>query len=166
MGQYYKPVLLNNNLDIVAWAYSHNYDNGLKLMEHSYVGNTFVALIEKQLYLTPLKLCWDGDYSDKGYYDRVKDETEIIDTNIISRSKFKFILNHETKEFCKIPEETDDLVIHPLPLLTSSGNGRGGGDYSGINMELVGIWSEHELEIVEKVPYGYDELVAEFEEIW
>ena len=50
MGQYYKPTILKdrkvkNKSDIVVWFYSHNYDNGLKLMEHSYKGNNFVNAV-------------------------------------------------------------------------------------------------------------------------
>ena len=31
--------------------------------------------------------------------------------------------------------------FHPLPLLTANGNGRGGGDYLGSDMDLVGSWA-------------------------
>ena len=42
MGQYYKPV----NTKTMKWLYSHSYDgNGLKLTEHSWVGNTFVGAV-------------------------------------------------------------------------------------------------------------------------
>jgi hypothetical protein len=55
MGQYYKPIILGNtpkegeHETVKAWMYSHEYDNGLKLMEHSYQGNNFVSTFEKQL---------------------------------------------------------------------------------------------------------------------
>ena len=45
--------------------------------------------------------------------------------------------------------------IHPLPLLTAVGNGRGGGDYHGngvTNLNMVGIWAGDLLQIVEQVP--------------
>lgn len=42
MGQYYKPIILSDDNKVVAYMYSHDYDNGLKLMEHSYIGNNFV----------------------------------------------------------------------------------------------------------------------------
>ncbi len=45
MGQYYKPICLDNELK-EQWVYSHDYDNGLKLMEHSYVSNNFVVLLK------------------------------------------------------------------------------------------------------------------------
>lgn len=65
MGQYYKPVILNAGGDITAWFYSHHYDNGLKLMEHSYVGNKFLAAVfHRLLHATDAHLVWAGDYAD------------------------------------------------------------------------------------------------------
>ena len=40
MGQYYMPTLIAED-GTVSTLYSHQYDNGLKLMEHSYIGNRF-----------------------------------------------------------------------------------------------------------------------------
>ena len=45
MGQYYKPV----NTETLEHLYSHDYDNGLKLMEHSYQRNDFVTTVESLL---------------------------------------------------------------------------------------------------------------------
>ncbi len=39
MGQYYHPTLIDAEAH-VSWFYTHDYDNGLKLMEHSYIGNS------------------------------------------------------------------------------------------------------------------------------
>ncbi len=64
MGQYYKPV----NLEKKQFLYSHDYGNGLKLMEHSWLGNLFVDAIERLLilggawYKTPI--VWAGDYAE------------------------------------------------------------------------------------------------------
>ena len=41
-----------------------------------------------------------------------------------------------------------DSVLHPLPLLTAVGNGRGGGDYAGINADKIGSWAFDVLEVV------------------
>ena len=41
MGQYYKPV----NTEDLSFLYSHAYDSGLKLMEHSWIGNDFVGAV-------------------------------------------------------------------------------------------------------------------------
>ena len=62
--------------------------------------------------------------------------------------KGRYLVNH-TKQVClDLQAEKGEgetwgdgktlIVIHPLPLLTCSGNGRGGGDYhDGEHMELV-----------------------------
>lgn len=44
MGQYYRPVcILDDRLESIS---SYDYDNGAKLMEHSYIGNNFVEAAE------------------------------------------------------------------------------------------------------------------------
>lgn len=71
MGQYYRPVSLDKKEYIKSW----DYDNGAKLMEHSYIGNTFVSTVEKLLspgnswYKT--RLIWMGDYSN---YDDLNED--------------------------------------------------------------------------------------------
>ena len=40
--------------------YSHDYNNGLKLMEHSWLGNTFVNAVCSELVDTPNRLVWCG----------------------------------------------------------------------------------------------------------
>ena len=74
----------------------------------------------------------------------------------------KYFINHTAKVYfdidkcvsklAEIAPEDDGWVVHPLPLLTAVGNGRGGGDYYGINMDLVGTWAGDLLEITERFP--------------
>lgn len=52
--------------------YSHNYDNGLKLMEHSYVGNNFVNAVVSQIVDNLERIAWMGDYAN----DRCNDPWE------------------------------------------------------------------------------------------
>jgi hypothetical protein len=65
MGQYYKPV----SLDRKEYLYTHDYANGLKLMEHSYIDNSFMNVVEKLLapegpwYKN--RIVWAGDYGDE-----------------------------------------------------------------------------------------------------
>lgn len=77
----------------------------------------------------------------------------------------KYIINHDTKEFVdksKMPKDGDGWKLHPLPLLTAEGNGRGGGDYHSEypNYDKVGIWSRALLEVVTRksdIPKDYKE---------
>ena len=68
MGQYYMPTLISED-GTVRTLYSHAYDNGLKLMEHSYIGNNFVNAVLTLLWESPCRLAWIGDYSDEQYGD-------------------------------------------------------------------------------------------------
>lgn len=72
MLQYYTPVALKDNWErlkqpVKGALYSHDFDNGMKLMEHSYVGNWFVnAVIRMIRFLDNGKgvhFAWVGDYS-------------------------------------------------------------------------------------------------------
>ena len=63
MGQYYHPTLIDAE-EHVSWLYTHDYDNGLKLMEHSYIGNSVMNAVCGQIKDHPLRVAWIGDYSD------------------------------------------------------------------------------------------------------
>ena len=59
-------------------------------------------------------------------------------------------------------EDVADFILHPLPLLTCLGNGKGGGDYYGRCMEWVGAWALHALAIL---PEGLPDPDGEWEDI-
>lgn len=65
-----------------------------------------------------------------------------------------YVINLTKNEAFELPkhtfEELDDDPIHPLPLLTSTSNGLGGGDYSGTHMDLIGTWAG---DLIDYVPY-------------
>ena len=63
MGQYYMPTLIDSD-GTIRTLYSHDYDNGLKLMEHSYIGNNFVGAVLSLIWKHPMKVAWIGDYAD------------------------------------------------------------------------------------------------------
>ena len=177
MGQYYRGVILNSKEEDlkVEFAFSpYAHRNGAKLMEHSYVGNYYVKayeyLLSKDYYGS--NFVWVGDYADeihnKDVYtmaDEFIDETEKdcgvnkYNTKIAFGLKFedlptfKFIINFSKNIFVRIPQSHDeDLIIHPLPLLCASGNGRGGGDYHGTNMSMVGEWAYDEIAVSNELP--------------
>jgi hypothetical protein len=54
---------------------------------------------------------------------------------------YKYLVNYSKKQYCTIPvNDNNKWQVHPLPLLTCSGNGRGGGDYR-LEDERVGSWA-------------------------
>jgi hypothetical protein len=192
MGQYWKPIMIEN----MEWVYSHDYDNGLKLMEHSWIGNNFVGVVMKLLskgekwYKKPI--VWCGDYfseeGEENYYDKADDNLKIMPVFSMKESEqVKCVLvNHTKKEYVIIsPEdfkkstkvkaqakkmlkviegnEEREWKIHPLPLLTALGNGRGGGDFRGEN-DMIGYWARDILSVEKEIPKGYAELNVEFRE--
>lgn len=177
MGQYYKPCILQDDAKTIkAWVYSHDYGNGLKLMEHSYIKNEFVGAIEKQL--TPhgswykSKIAWAGDYADNddevNLYDKANDETKFIPPAGVLDKSYKYLINHSKKLFVnktKIKSIPDwrGAKIHPLPLLTCEGNGRGGGDFRGEN-DLIGSWARDVISVETVKPIGYKEVVFDLVE--
>lgn len=176
MGQYYKPMTLaKNKTTILKWLYSHDYDNGLKLMEHSWLGNNFVRAFTSLIYRNPQIVVWGGDYAEpcKGRktnaYSRCSEKTRIDPSLIVFEEDCRYIINHTQKVFVdttKVPEITagwakgHDYRIHPLPLLTCEGNGGGGGDFFGKDPKnLVGSWARNLVSVDSVLPSGYTELL-------
>lgn len=184
MGQGYNAIILadkRNSADaetIRTWVHPHEFNNGYKLMEHSYIGNNFVEAVE--YLLSPLgmfyksRLVWAGDYADAE--PETDENLYVISSNEqndgkkshpqrYDMSQYRFIVNHTKKQYVdKNLELTGRFDIHPLPLLTAEGNGRGGGDYKGDDMELVGTWARDIISLELETPLGYEELVCEFGE--
>lgn len=183
MGQYYKPM----SLDKKEWIYSHAYDNGLKLMEHSYLGNNFVALVEELLKpqgaWNKTRIVWAGDYADdepetdwlnkgeeypdKNLYSIIgTSEHEIKPLEVERDKEYKYLCNHTKKEFVNY-DKVDGLsdkwntTIHPLPLLTCEGNGRGGGDFHKED-ERIGMWARDVLSLEKELPEGMIEVYGTF----
>jgi hypothetical protein len=175
MGQYFKPAILDENNKVQSWSYSHDYDSGLKLMEHSWMKNPFVQAFEKQLSrggdFYKSRVVWAGDYADEEPGVKVIDEGKEYDANIYalcndenkinpkvtSTEDYPYIVNHTKKVFVdknKVPD-SDGWRIHPLPLLTAEGNSRGGGDYHTQNEDevaLVGSWARDVISIEKETP--------------
>jgi hypothetical protein len=192
MGQYYKPI----SLDKLQTLYTHDYGNGLKLMEHSWIGNDFVSVVEN--LLTPdgdwhkTRIVWAGDYADG---ELNADGTEKVDAegreiNLYSMfdphenpnlkirpevkdvpKKFKYLCNHTQKVFVDMTKVPCDKSkwhdgtwqVHPLPLLTCEGNGRGGGDYHNDNVH-VGTWARDVISLEGTKPKGFKEINPNFVE--
>jgi hypothetical protein len=69
MGQYYHPTMIDESGNIF-WIYTHHYGDGLKLMEHSYIGNATMNAVLGIILDHPMRIAWIGDYSDEQYGDR------------------------------------------------------------------------------------------------
>jgi hypothetical protein len=178
MGQYYKPIALNEEggNPVKAWMYSHEYDNGLKLMEHSYINNNFVNAFESQLAeghpLFKSKVVWAGDYADeekgtsKNLYSLCVDKNK-INPPAVEPMTYRYLINHTKKLFVdktKVPEN-DGWKIHPLPLLTAEGNGQGGGDFRNDDPKnIIGSWSRNSISASNEVPKGFKEILFELTE--
>ena len=175
MGQYYKPINIENG----QWLYSHDYGNGLKLMEHSWIGNEFVGAVMKLLtkggpwHKKPI--VWCGDYfaeeGEEDYYDSVKDGDKIMSAQCLSQEEQldAVLVNHTTMQYVvysKLTGDSDGWQVNPLPLLTALGNGRGGGDYypDCPDADKVGIWARHILSVEFEIPDGFTELNVRFRE--
>lgn len=177
MGQYYKPVSIEKKEHVESWTYK----NGAKLMEHSWLTNKFVRVVEGLIAKGGAwfgnRIVWAGDYADPepGMLDaefREENLYNICNTEIKpnpSKKKFRYVIDNDTKQYVdttKVPISdvyTDEngkdwpYVIHPLPLLTCDGNGRGGGDFHK-ESPLVGKWARHHVTVDSKIPKGYTEL--------
>ena len=206
MGQYYAPVVIGG--DGVSgpmvrwWFFAHMYGNGLKLMEHSYVGNDFVRAVETFLRLDGgVRLVWAGDYADaepdgKNLWQRTLDATgedhdysrcvaitsaleplypghepvlkrmtaasHQVEMKLAADADCRYVINLDTEQYVDTDlapqaEPGWDARIHPLPLLTCEGNGRGGGDYHG-SSAVIGSWARARITVSGRVPQGFSEL--------
>ncbi len=189
MGQYYKPIFLNEKNKPTAFVYSHDFGSGLKLMEHSWMNNDFVGFVERQLAIQPQKIVWAGDYAD-GEGDKEENLYELSDSvgrlthndevenkylhefgyGKGSTRKRKYLINFNKMEFIdksKTPLNSDGWQIHPLPLMTCEGNGRGGGDFRGVESSLLGRWSRDRIGVVSRksdIPTVFTEIIFDLTE--
>jgi hypothetical protein len=101
------------------------------------------------------------DESVKSKYDH--EFKEVAPLNV------KYLINHDKKQFVdksKTPKDADGWQIHPLPLLTCEGNGRGGGDFRG-ESDLIGMWARNRISVATKksdIPKGFEELIFDIKE--
>lgn len=177
MGQYYRSV----SIDKQEYMDAHATGNGLKLMEHSWVGNNLMDIV--MTLLSPgqpwhkTRIVWAGDYMDEGLfleeeyteecpddtlYSYAGDQFTAIEPEMVMEEDCNVIVNHTMKQYCIVPQfEKDKWKPHPLSLLTCSGNGRGGGDYR-IDNPYIGTWAGHEISVEKQAPEGFTEIVPNF----
>lgn len=152
MGQYYKPIIIDDNRKPLMAFYSHEFGNGLKLMEHSYLDNNFVNVVVNTMankFKKGCRLVWAGDYAEnekgqkQNLYEMVSDDLYCKKGNQHRNYKIRYIINKTKGEFVDLWQlpTFNGSTVHPLPILCSDGNGQGGGDYWGHNENMAGRWS-------------------------
>jgi len=185
MGQYYRQALEQDGeirrFDAQYSTSRNNYNNykdynGLKLMEHSWIGNKFMDAMTKELYNHKGRLVWCGDYADEQGdfknvhwidYKKIYPKGEVDLPPLKMKGKFnyahKFLVNHTHKCYLDFDLymskcNNNGWIVHPLSLLTAIGNGRGGGDYGTEYPDsyAVGMWAGDLLEVTDKAPAGYE----------
>lgn len=187
MGQYYMAYATYGNKKKSYIFYSHDYDNGLKLTEHSWVGNNFINAFCSKILHNPMYVAWVGDYAEESpnYQGLVKNKEQFTiyakkawnskATNHVKDSPeipfgIYFLVNHTKHMYIDLTKYIienqfgEGWCHHPLPLLTACGNGLGGGDYWGINENLIGSWAFDKISLEWKKPDNFIEFMPHFKE--
>ena len=194
MGQYYMPYIKSLRDKKEMSVYSHQFESGLKITEHSWIGNYMCNQVYNWILDNPSIVAWIGDYAEfemlnnKSYIDekqwnRIRnaiwggDKNKFLQKPDSDLFEFDFNKNwylvNETKkqfldmkEFIKKCGDEEWGCLSPLSLLTAVGNGQGGGDYWGRNQDKVGIWAFDTIQITETKPAEYEEIDITFIESW
>jgi hypothetical protein len=169
MGQYYLVVILAEKSDkeyIRTYLDPGMYYNGMKLTEHSYMNNNFMKVIENLIGPNGMfyksRIVWAGDYadqepdSDANLYTMCESKEPLVTSD--KDVSYTYIVNHTKKVYVK---KNASMYLHPLSLLTAEGNGRGGGDYNGPNMDMVGTWARDVISMENEIP-NYTLIECEF----
>lgn len=182
MGQYFRGAILKKNHKLAKQPVLFSlrpgeFSNFDKLMEHSYIGNHYVNAYMEMISDVDGKyfgypFVWIGDYADnvknKDYYNL----SYIVTNRYIGYSdklkgvkEYKYLVNFSKKEYILMPRYNPaKLQVHPLSLLTASGNGQGNGDYYGENKDDVGRWAFDRIGATNNKSYiaGMKELKIDF----
>lgn len=169
MGQYYNILTMKNNRYKVYDRSYYNTQRQkeymmAKLTEHSWIGNSTMESFSNIIFRNPQKIAWVGDYADdtKKYEITNKELTlkkikalrkiahksnkEITMEYRPLNTKYMLLVNWTKNQYIDMYEyieknSKDGWCLHPLSLLTALGNGKGGGDYYGINKDMIGTWA-------------------------
>lgn len=191
MGQYYLPIFLSpdpeaKNADglplILGYFLSFDFGNGLKLMEHSYLGNNFVSHVVSQLMPgAPFHKCrvvWQGDYANPEpgvniqLYRYCMDHEELhlrpetlakpashgwlCEDAVTDVPGANFLVNYSKSQYVDFSHVTE-TEIHPLPLLTWETHSGGGGDFRGADpRNLCSSWARDVIGVESELPAGQE----------
>lgn len=187
MGQYYN-IITRNDKGTTVYDRSIKGDGDYvmaKLLEHSWWENSTCKAVAASLVDNPTKLCWCGDYAEEEECDKLgfsladvwgSDTVEPAYAQLdpapdgFSLDNLAFLVNKDKKLFVDLKQYKADSIkdgwcIFPLSILTSLGNGRGGGDYEGSDMDKVGSWAFDSVYFTNKTPpKSYKKLEVSFKE--
>lgn len=184
MGQYYRPILtdMHGRERVYNRNVAGKYTTA-KLTEHSWWRNVFVSTICNKLLYNPMRVVWVGDYADDAgptngiqgnELKRIHKKAWDSKGNDVKEDKRYldgyYLVNHTKQTYIDCDEYKKESIdrygwcMHPLPLLTAIGNGLGGGDYDGINMQYIGSWANDLISIEDAAPDGYTEMHCAFRE--
>lgn len=101
----------------------------------------------------------DGKDENDNLYTRAPGDKKIIGNGEKVDKAFHYLCNWDKKIAIDLDDveeisPTDYFKIHPLPLLTCEGNGRGGGDFRGDD-DNVGAWARDRLSLEKEIPEGF-----------
>lgn len=174
------------NADPDSWGYNFS---GLKLLEHSWMKNDFVNGVLERIWDNPANVAWVGDYSDeeannseiggfdmdvygKVWSDKALPKLAFPELPKVHRKGY--LINHDLGVYVSLSafEKTNGKkdgeyywCLHPLPMLTAIGNGKGCGDYpyNAIGAKHVGEWALDLLSFSETKPDGMSEIWYKFD---
>lgn len=131
--------------------------------------NPCAAELERLAGVEPGRLCsFASDSYNERNFDTAKVPNYAVNPNTkqyVDRNHVR--LNDWYTEGTEKKATTYGIYIDPLSLLLAAGNGQGGGDYRGNNIDLVGSWVKDSKDIYtvynkSEIPADYTELIPDF----
>jgi hypothetical protein len=109
-------------------------------------GTSFVTTCHTRVYLkleNGVLTAVEEEDTKETLHSMVGNKDDSLIKPVHVKVKFRYIINHDKKEFIdksEIRKDESGMKIHPLSLFTCEGNGRGGGDFHGED-DRIGSWS-------------------------
>ncbi|MET8779095.1 hypothetical protein ABZV58_29175 [Nocardia sp. NPDC004654] len=118
-----------------------------------------------------------GDYAEhepdstSNLFDKTETATKLPAPEDVPVARY--VINHDKQTYADkttVVANAIGAAIHPLPVLTAEGNGRGGGDLREGSITghttLVGTWARDRITVADIVPDGYQALEVDLIEPW
>jgi len=143
-GSFYKTALV--------WAGDYADEEPVEVLSKRVISQ----LVEDGCDLKTLEIDGANLYNISVTIPRLLPSNHIEEYKILPAKETRYLVNHDKKEFVdktKVLMGTWDKM-HPLPILTCEGDGRGGGDYdsekNGDKNKLVGRWARDVISVESK----------------